>query len=128
VNADHIEPFITDGGKAMRRLGSDHDDVARTGNDRFTIDGHCRLAGADDTSFGIGMLMQSRAFPGRKVAKEKGNAGTVWLAFELHTGNCAFPLIAAMQDVEQIALLSMLEGRLRHRAHVVWRHAARSYA
>jgi hypothetical protein len=44
--------------------------------------------------------MQSRTFPGLKVANEKGDAGAVWLAFELDSGDCALPLIAAMQDVE----------------------------
>ena len=46
------------------------------------------------------MLIQSRAFPWRKVAQKEGNAGTVWLAFELDCGDCAFPLIATMQDVK----------------------------
>ena len=31
---------------------------------------------------------------------KKENAGTVLLAFELNSGDCAFPLIIAMQDVE----------------------------
>jgi len=103
VNTDRDEPFVTDCGKAVRRLGSDNDDVARTGNDLFPIDGHCQFAGADDASFGIGMLMQSRTFTGLKVTDEKGNAGAVWLAFELNSGDCAFPLIAAMQDVEHLS-------------------------
>ena len=36
------------------------------------------------------MLMQSRAFRWRKVAQKEGQAGTVWLAFELDRGDCAF--------------------------------------
>ncbi len=46
------------------------------------------------------MPMQSWAFPWRKIAQKEGNASTVWLAFELDCGDCAFPLIATMQDVE----------------------------
>ena len=56
MNADHAEPFVTDGRKAVRRLRSDYGDVAATGNDVFPVDSHCRLAGTDGTDFGIGML------------------------------------------------------------------------
>lgn len=100
VDADHVEPFVTGGGKSVWRRRPDYDYVAGAGNDLFPIDDHCRLTGEDDASFGIGMLMQSRAFPRLKVAQKEGNAGTVWLAFELDCGDCAFPLIATMQDVE----------------------------
>ena len=44
VNADRDEPFVTDGGKAMRRLASYYDDIARTGDDLFPIDRHSRVA------------------------------------------------------------------------------------
>ena len=118
VNADRNEPFGTDGRKAVRRLRSDNDDVARTGNDLFPIHGHCRFAGANDASFGIGMLMQSRTFPRLKVADEERNAGTVGLAFELNRGDCALPLIAAMQDVEHSSWSLMPEGQLRRCANV----------
>jgi hypothetical protein len=107
VNADHVEPFVTDGGKAVRRRRPDYDYVASAGYDLFPIDDHCRLAGEDDTSFGIGMLVQSRALPGRKVAQKEGNAGTVWLAFELDCGDCAFPLIATLHDLKHLSSLSM---------------------
>jgi hypothetical protein len=46
------------------------------------------------------MLMQPRAFPWRKIAEKEAHAGTVWLAFELDCGDCAFPLIATTQDVK----------------------------
>ena len=36
----------------------------------------------------------------QKVAKEERDLRTVCLAFELHGGNCAFPLFVAMNDVE----------------------------
>jgi hypothetical protein len=109
VNTNHVEPFVTDGGEAVRCCRPDYDYVARTGKDLFPIDDHGRLAGEDDTSFGIGMLMQSRAFPWRKVAQKEGNTGTVWLAFELDCGDGAFPLIATMQDMEHLSLLSILD-------------------
>jgi len=112
VNADRDEPFVTDGGKAVRGLGSDDDDVARTGNDLFPIDGHCGSAGADDAGFGVRMFVQSRTFPGLKVADEEGNAGTVWLAFEFDEGDCALPLIAGMQDMEHSSW-SYAKGRRR---------------
>ena len=57
------------------------------GNDLFPIDDHRRLTGEHDASFGIGMLMQSRAFPWRKVAQKEGNAGAVRLAFKLDCGD-----------------------------------------
>jgi len=44
--------------------------------------------------------MQRRPLPRLEIADEKGNSGTVWLAFELNGGNGALPLIFAMQDVE----------------------------
>jgi hypothetical protein len=100
VNADHVEAFVTNGGEAVGRRRPDYDYVAGAGNDFFSVDDHCGLTGEDDTSFGIRMLMQSRAFPWRKVAQEERNAGAVWLAFELDCGDCAFPLVAAMQDAE----------------------------
>jgi hypothetical protein len=56
MSTDHVEPFITDGGKAVRCCRPDYHNVA--------------------------------------------SAGTVWLAFELDCGDCTFPLIATMQDVE----------------------------
>ena len=40
-----------DGGEAVWRIGSDDDDVARTGDDFFPIDRHCRFARADDARF-----------------------------------------------------------------------------
>src|ERR1700688_598597 len=83
------EPSVSDGVESVRGLGPDNDDVSSTGNDLFAIDGHCHFAGADDASFGMGMLMQSRTFPGLKLPSEKGDAGTVWLALELHRGDCA---------------------------------------
>lgn len=58
MNADHVESFVTDRGKAMRRRQPDYDYVAGAGNDLVPIDDHCRLIGQDDTSFSIGMLMQ----------------------------------------------------------------------
>ena len=100
VNADHVELLVTDGGKAVRRRRPDYDDVAGAGTNLFPIDDDCRLTGEDYARFGIGMPMQPRAFPRRKVAQKERNAGTVWLAFELDCGDCAFPLIATMQDVE----------------------------
>src|SRR5262249_27371459 len=103
VNADHVEPFVTDGGKAVRRCRPNYDYVAGAGHDLFPIDHHCRLTGEHDTSFGIGMLMQTRAFPWRKVALKEGDASPVWLAFELDCGDSASPLIATMQDVEHLS-------------------------
>jgi hypothetical protein len=100
VNADHIEPFFTDGRKAVRRCRPNHDYVAGAGNDLLPIDDYSRLTGEHDTGLGIGMLMQSWAFPWRKVPLKEGNTGTVRLAFELDCGDCAFPLIATIQDVE----------------------------
>ena len=100
VNAHRDEPIVTDRDKAVWRLGPDNDDVAGTRNNLFPIDGHCRFAGLDNARLGIRMLMQSRTSPGLKVPNEKRDAGTVWLAFELNSGDCASPLIAAMQDVE----------------------------
>jgi hypothetical protein len=54
--AGHVERFVTDGRKVVRRLRSDDGDVAATGNDVFPVDSHCCLAGTDDGGFGIGML------------------------------------------------------------------------
>ena len=71
MDTDHVEPFVTDGGKAMRCFRSDHDNVAGTGNGHFAADGYCHPAGADDASFGIRMLMQSRALSGLEIAEEK---------------------------------------------------------
>src|SRR5258708_5761035 len=82
VNADRVEPLVTDGGKAVRCCRPDYDNVAGAGNNLFPIDDHCRLAGEHDTSFGIGMLMQSRALPCLKDANKEGNAGAIWLTFE----------------------------------------------
>src|SRR3954471_2144354 len=98
MDADHVEPLVTDGNKAMRCFRSNHDDVAGTGNLLFSSDNHCHPAGTDNASFGIWMLMQSRAVPGREVADEKGNAGIVRRSLEFHCCDCAFPLIAPMQD------------------------------
>jgi hypothetical protein len=100
VNADQFEPFFTDGGESMRRIGFDHDYVTRTGKYLFPIDRHMRLAGADDANFGIRMFMQFWTFSRRKIAEEKGSASAIRLAFKLHSGDSTFPLIASMQDVE----------------------------
>ena len=63
VNADHVKPFVTNGGKAVSRCRPDYDYVVGAGNDLFPIDDHSRLTREHDTGFGIGMLVQSRAFP-----------------------------------------------------------------
>jgi hypothetical protein len=55
VNGDHVERFGPDGGEAVRRIGSDDDDVVGTGNDFFSIYSHGRFAGVHDARFGIGM-------------------------------------------------------------------------
>ena len=80
----------------MWRRRPDDDDIAGAGNHLLAIHHHGCLTGEHDTSFSIGMLMQSRAFPWRKVAQKEGNAGAVGRAFELDAGDGALPLIAAM--------------------------------
>lgn len=119
MNTDDVEPFITDGGKAVRCCRPDDHDVASAGSHLFPIDDHCRLTREHDTRFGIGMPVQSWAFPLYKVAQKKGDTGAVWLAFEFDCGGCAFPLISTMQDVEHSASSRMLE---------LWLHPARRYA
>jgi hypothetical protein len=101
VNTNHFESLVTDDSVFMGRFRFNHDDVATTGNDFFPIDCHSGLAGADDANLGIRMLMQCWTFSRCKVAEEKGSAGAIGLALELHCGDIAFPLIARMQDVER---------------------------
>jgi hypothetical protein len=100
VNADHVEPFITGGGKAVRRCRCDYDNVASTRNYLLSINDHYCLTGKHQTSLGIGMFMQSWTFPWCEVAQKEGDAGTVWLTFEFDRGDCAFPLVATTYDME----------------------------
>jgi hypothetical protein len=102
MNTDHFEALIANGSESMRRIRFDHDNVARPRDDLFPIDRHPRLAGADDTSFRIWMLMQSWTISRRKIAEKKGSASAVRLALELHCSDSAFPLIFPMQDVEHL--------------------------
>jgi hypothetical protein len=97
-----VEPLVADGCEAVRRCRSDYDYVTGADNDLFPIDDHSRLTGEHETGFGIGMLVQPRAFSWRQVAMKEGNAGTVWLAFELDFGDWALPLIARLQDVKHL--------------------------
>jgi hypothetical protein len=71
---------------------------AGAGNDLIPIDDHCRLTGQDDTSFSRGCGCSPGPFPGGRLRRKKRHAGTVWLAFELDRGDCAFPLIATPLD------------------------------
>src|SRR5829696_2538260 len=71
VNADHVESFVTDRGKAMRRRRPDYDYVGRR---RQRPHPHRRPLPPDRTGrykFQHRMLMQSRAFPWRKVAQKE---------------------------------------------------------
>jgi hypothetical protein len=111
VNADRDEALVTDRGEAARGVWPYHDDVAGSGNDLFPIDNHRDLAGSNDAGLGIGMLMQSGSFAWLKVADEEGNAGTVWLTFELDSGDHAFPLIALVQDREHSTQNAPAKGR-----------------
>jgi hypothetical protein len=102
VNGDHVKPFVAVGGKSVRRCRSDDDDVAGGGKNLFAIHHHCCLAGEDDAGLRIGMLVQSRSFPGLEVAQKEGNPSPVGLTFKLDAGDFAFSLIAAMQDLEHL--------------------------
>ena len=103
VDADHVEPLVADGGEAVRRRGSDHDDVAGDGNHLFAPDDHGHPAGEHDARLRIRVPMQSRALPRCEVAHEEGDPGRVGLALELDRGDGALPLLATLQDVEQEA-------------------------
>jgi hypothetical protein len=61
MNADHVEPFVTMAAKRCEVADPITTMSPAPANDLFPIDDHCRLTGEDDTSFSIGMLMQSRA-------------------------------------------------------------------
>src|SRR5579864_6524492 len=100
VNGYRDERFVTNSGKAVRRVRSNYYYVASTSDDLQPIDNHCRLAGEHDAGFGIRMLMKSRSSPWLKVAMEERDACPVWEAFELDSGDCAFLLIATIHDVE----------------------------
>src|SRR5579863_9564980 len=105
MNADDVERYITDGCKAVRCCRSDYHNVASAGNDLFPIRDHCRLAREHDTSFGIGMPVQPRAFPGCRIAEKERYARTILLTFEFDCGDGTFPLIATMQDMKHSSLL-----------------------
>jgi hypothetical protein len=100
MNADHIEPLITYCDKAVRRFGSDYDNVAGTGDDLFLLDRHCRLSGVDDACFRVGVLVERWALAGFKVTDEKRNTRFVRFALKLDCGDCPSTLIAAFQNVE----------------------------
>jgi hypothetical protein len=100
VNGYRDERFVTDSSEAVRRFRANYYYVAGTSDDFLPIDNHCRSAGEHDASFGIGMLMKSRSFPWLKVALKKRDACTVWVTFELDSGDCAFLLIVTIHDVE----------------------------
>ena len=102
VNSHHTKPFVTDGGKAVRSDWLDDDDVAGARNNLLAIDHHCCLAGENDASLGVGMLVQTRALPRLEVAQKEGNPGAIGLAFKFDAGDFAFPLIFRMQDVKHL--------------------------
>jgi hypothetical protein len=100
VNGDRDERFVTDSGKAVRRFRPNYYYVAGTSHDLLPIDNHCRSTGEHDAGFGIRMLMKSRSFPRLKVTLKERDRCTVWVTFELDSGDCAFLLIATIYDVE----------------------------
>jgi hypothetical protein len=102
MHADHVELLDANSREAMRRCRSDYDYVTGPNNDLFPIDDHRRFTGEHKTGFGIWMSVQPRTFAWRQVAMKQGNAGTVWLAFELDFGDWAFPLIARLQDMKHL--------------------------
>jgi len=102
MDAHHVELLETDRCEAVRRCRPDYDYVTGANNDLFPIDDHRRLTGEHEAGFGIGRFVQPRTLPWAQVAMKEGNAGTVWLAFELDFGDRAFPLIARLQDVKQL--------------------------
>jgi len=100
MNGHRDEWLVADRRKAVRRFRPNYYYVASTSDYLLPIDSHCCSTGEHDAGFGIGMLMKSRSFPRLKVAMKERDSCTVWVTFELDSGDCAFLLIAAIHDVE----------------------------